>query len=244
MSVSPSAESLKSLMETSLLAAGCAAEEAEVVADHLVRANLKGHDSHGAGLFAMYANQLARGTIVPNSKPTIVTDTGTMLIMDAGPGPGQAVARAAMHEGVARAKEHGICMLGLRCANHIGRIGTYGEIATASGLVSMHFVNVYNKIVAPHGGTDQRFGTNPICLAVPGTPQNPGVQLDMATSIGAMGKVGVAFRAGKEMPAGWLVDADGQPTVRHERSRPPICWLWLWLLLRQAGLRACRVGPL
>lgn len=69
-------------------------------------------------------------------------------------------------------------------------------------MVSLHFVNVYHTLVAPDGGRDQRFGTNPVCLAVPGTAENPGVQLDMATSIVAMGKVSVKFRAGEQTPDG------------------------------------------
>ena len=65
-----------------------------------------------------------------------------MLVYEAGSSFGQASARTAMEEAVKRAKTHGICMLGLRNANHIGRVGTYGEVATAAGMVSLHFVNV------------------------------------------------------------------------------------------------------
>lgn len=217
--VTLNAAALTTLIKRMVESAGSTPVEAAVVAAHLVAANVKGHDSHGVGMMHNYTDQLLNGAkssfgcaIVPNEQPTIVVDTGSMLIMEAGGSYGQAAAATAMEAAVQRAKSHGICMLGLRNANHIGRVGTYGEIATASGLVSLHFVNVYHTLVAPFGGTDQRFGTNPICLAVPGTETNPGVQLDMATSIGAMGKVAVAFRAGKQMPDGWLIDSEGKPT--------------------------------
>jgi uncharacterized oxidoreductase len=218
--VTVNATALTALVERMIESAGSTPAEAAVVAAHLVAANVKGHDSHGVGMMHNYTDQLLNGaessfgcSIVPNDPPTIVLDTGSMLIMEAGGSYGQAAAKAAMEAAVVRAKLHGICMLGLRNANHIGRVGTYGEIATSNGLVSLHFVNVYHTLVAPWGGTDQRFGTNPICLAVPGTDDNPGVQLDMATSIGAMGKVAVAFRAGKKMPQGWLIDSQGDPTT-------------------------------
>jgi uncharacterized oxidoreductase len=213
------AAALEDLIKRILRAAGSDATESCVVAEHLVAANVKGHDSHGVGMIDTYRDQLINGDasyfgsrIVPNEKPKVMVDTGAMLIYEAGSSFGQAAAHIAMKTAIVRAKKHGICMLGLRNANHIGRVGTYGEIATAAGMASIHFVNVYHTLVAPWGGTDQRFGTNPVCLAVPGTVDNPGVQLDMATSIGAMGKVGVAYRAGKQMPDGWLIDSNGQPT--------------------------------
>eukprot|EP01051_Picozoa_sp_SAG22_P002883 SAG22_NODE_134_length_18372_cov_33.054944_3_plen_432_part_00 len=217
--IAADADKLEAYVSAILEQAGSSPAEAAVVADHLVGANLKGHDSHGVGMLASYTDQLLNGDasgfgckIVPNDKIVASVDTGPMLIFEAGGSFGQASARAAMEAAVARAKETGICMLGLRNANHIGRVGTYGEIATAAGMVSLHFVNVYHTLVAPDGGRDQRFGTNPVCLAVPGTAANPGVQLDMATSIAAMGKVSVKYRAGEQTPDGWLIDSDGEPT--------------------------------
>ena len=147
IAVSPPA--LQTLVERMLQAAGSNADESRTVAGHLVAANVKGHDSHGIGMMNNYTDQLLNGDkssfgceIVPNDKPTVVTDTGPMLIYEAGSSFGQASARLAMEAAVQRAKEVGICMLGLRNANHIGRVGTYGEIATAAGMVSIHFVNV------------------------------------------------------------------------------------------------------
>ena len=220
------AMALTVLVERMIESGGSAPAEAAVVASHLVAANVKGHDSHGVGMMHNYTDQLQNGakssfgcSIVPNEQPTVVLDTGSMLIMEAGGSYGQAAAKIAMEAAAERAKAHGICMLGLRNANHIGRVGTYGEVATAQGLVSLHFVNFYHTLVAPWGGTDQRFGTNPICLAVPGTGDNPGVQLDMATSIGAMGKVAVAFRAGKEMPE----VRNRLCLVSFSHEKPPLC---------------------
>jgi uncharacterized oxidoreductase len=93
-------------------------------------------------------------------------------------------------------------------------VGAYGELASAAGLVSLHFVNVtdHRAIVAPFRGTDARFVTNPVCIALPGTERQPALLLDMATSAIAMGKVRVAKNEGHEVDAGILIDAKGKPT--------------------------------
>src|SRR4029453_14065030 len=89
-----------------------------------------------------------------------------------------------------------------------------GEMASAAGLVSMHFVNVtdHRATVAPFRGTDARFVTNPVCIAVPGTDRHAPLLLDMATSQVAMGKIRVAKNEGKPAPEGALIDAKGRPT--------------------------------
>jgi uncharacterized oxidoreductase len=99
-------------------------------------------------------------------------------------------------------------------AHHIGRVGAYGELASAAGLVSLHFVNVtdHRALVAPFRGTDARFVTNPICIALPGTDRRPPILLDMATSAIAMGKVRVAKNEGKPVDSGVLIDESGRPT--------------------------------
>ena len=99
-------------------------------------------------------------------------------------------------------------------AHHIGRVGAYGEMASAAGLVSLHFVNVtdHRAVVAPFRGTDARFVTNPVCIALPGTERQPALLLDMATSAIAMGKVRVARNEGHEVEPGILIDQAGKPT--------------------------------
>jgi uncharacterized oxidoreductase len=119
-----------------------------------------------------------------------------------------------MAAGLERCRETGVVLLALRRSHHLGRIGAYGEQSIAAGLVSLHFVNVTDHLplVAPHGGRDARFSTNPICVAVPGTPSTEPILLDMATSRIAFGKVKVAYNAGKRVPAGSLIDAAGEPS--------------------------------
>ncbi|MFP6756731.1 MAG: Ldh family oxidoreductase, partial [Alphaproteobacteria bacterium] len=177
-----------------ILAAMCAAggsdaDEAAIVADHLVEANLKGHDSHGIGMMPRYAGLLPRGMLKANTHAEIVVDTPPMLLVDGGHGYGQVVAMEATALAIARANDHGASILSLRNANHIGRVGTYGERCAAAGMISIHFVNAHGHAprVAPFRGAEARLATNPFCCAIPtGDPAAP-IILDMATATIAMG---------------------------------------------------------
>jgi uncharacterized oxidoreductase len=124
------------------------------------------------------------------------------------------VAGEAMAAPIARCRQTGVVAMTLANAHHIGRVGAYGELATAAGLVSLHFVNVtdHRALVAPFRGTDGRFVTNPVCIALPATAHQPAVLLDMATSAIAMGKVRVARNEGHLVEPGILIDPAGKPT--------------------------------
>jgi len=205
---------LRRLTSAILKSGGSAEPEADLVADHLVQANLAGHDSHGVGMIPTYVRHLQAGLVVPNTHAKLVKDDGPTLMFDGGRGYGRCVAGEAMAGAIARCRLTGVVALTLANAHHIGRVGAYGELATAAGLVSLHFVNVadHRAIVAPFRGTDARFVTNPVCIALPGTDRQPPLLLDMATSAIAMGKVRVARNEGKPVPDGVLIDPAGQPT--------------------------------
>src|SRR6201998_4944275 len=207
--------SLLALANKIVAAGGSSPAEAGIVADHLLEANLRGHDSHGVGMLVAYTRDFEAGTLKPNQKPEIVSDTGTISVWDAHGGYGQVIARQAVEWTIDAAKKHGVAVNGLRNAHHIGRVGTYGEIAARAGLVAVAFVNVASgpPPVAPFRGRAGRFLTNPVCIAIPGTASNEPILLDFATSRVAMGKVRVAHNAGKKMLDGALLDHQGQPTT-------------------------------
>jgi uncharacterized oxidoreductase len=194
---------------------GSSPAEAAIVAEHLVEANLRGHDSHGVGMLVAYVRDLEAGTLKVNQTPEIVSDTGTISVWDARAGYGQVVAREAVEWAIEAARQHGVAVNGLRNAHHIGRVGTYGEIAARAGMVALHFVNVASgpPPVAPFRGREGRFLTNPVCIAIPGTDNNEPILLDFATSRVALGKVRVAHNAGKPMLDGALLDHTGRPTT-------------------------------
>jgi hydroxycarboxylate dehydrogenase B len=208
------ADALRRVVGTIVRAGGSAAAEADLVADHLVQANLAGHDSHGVGMIPTYARHMKAGLVVPNTHAKTVKDDGAILMFDGGRGYGRTVAGDAMDAAIARCRQSGVVAVTLANAHHIGRVGAYGELASAAGLVSLHFVNVtdHRATVAPFRGTDARFVTNPVCIALPGTDQQPPLLLDMATSAVAMGKVRVAKNEGHLVDAGVLIDAAGKPT--------------------------------
>jgi len=193
---------------------GSAEAEAAEVADHLVRANLAGHDSHGVGMLPAYVRLLHDGMLVPNQTAATVLDAGALLVIDARRGCGQRMTADAVRRAIARAKELGACVLALRNASHIGRVGTYGEQAAAAGCVFTAFVNVADTrdVAAAFACAEPRLGTNPFCTAVPGA-DGPSVMLDMATTTIAAGKARVAFNKGAPVPEGTLIDANGEPTT-------------------------------
>ena len=207
-------DQLRKLVTAILRSGGSAEGEARLVADHLVQANLTGHDSHGVGMVPAYVRHLKAGLVVPNTRAKVVKDDAAVLMFDGLRGYGRCVAGEAMEAAIARCRQTGVVVVTLANAHHIGRVGAYGELASGAGLVSLHFVNVtdHRALVAPFRGTDARFSTNPVCIALPGTDREPPLLLDMATSAIAMGKVRVAMNEGKPAPEGVLIDPEGHPT--------------------------------
>lgn len=204
---------LRAQLAQILEAAGSTPAEAVQVATNLVLANLSGHDSHGVGMLPRYVDAVAEGGLQPNTAVKVNLDIGTMLSLDGQAGYGQVVGAQAMELGMARAQAHGSCIMTLANAHHLGRIGHFAEMATAQGLVSMHFVNVLSRaVVAPWGGGDGRFGTNPCCIGIPLTGTEPFV-LDFATSRVAQGKMRVAYNKGQQVAPGQLIDEHGAPTT-------------------------------
>jgi uncharacterized oxidoreductase len=206
------ADSLLEAMKQVVRGFGSAEAEVDAVARNLVEANLMGHDSHGIGMLPRYADAFLEGNLTPNQHVRTVLDTGSLLRLDGGSGFGQVIGREAMAMAIERAKAHGSCIVGLGQSHHLGRIGAWAEQAAAQGLVSVHFVNVVSRaIVAPFGGSDARFGTNPFCAGVPLRGREP-VILDFATSVIAQGKTRVAHNKGERVAPGCLIDDRGQPT--------------------------------
>ena len=192
---------------------GSEAAEADIVSEHLVTANLTGHDSHGVGMLPTYVDNLQAGLLHPNRPARLVTDDGAIMVFDGQQGYGQRVAREAVAAAIERCRQTGVVLLGLRSAHHIGRIGTYGEQVIAAGLVGLHFVNVtdHDPWVVPFAGREARLVTNPVCLAMPGTDNTAPLLLDMATSRIAVGKARVALNKGVPLADGMALDAAGEP---------------------------------
>jgi len=206
-------DNLIKAIQAIVLAGGSDAREAKIVAENLVTANLTGHDSHGVGMIPRYTESLLEGGLKVNQHPKIQFDGGAMISLDGQQGYGQVIGLEAMEIGIARAKQHGMCVMGLGRSHHLCRIGQWAEQAVAAGLISLHFTNVISRsIVAPYGGADARFGTNPVTIGIP-IPNEPPFILDMATSAVAQGKIRVAHNKGEQVSPDWLIDDHGKPTA-------------------------------
>lgn len=193
-------------------AAGCADAEARLVADHLVGANLAGHDSHGVAMVMPYVRSLKAGELQLNQRISVATDSDTLLVVDGNRGMGQSIAHQTMQLAIDRAREKGVAIVGLRNTHHIGRVGHWAEEAIAAGLASIHFTNVVSRpLVSPHGGGQGRFGTNPLTVGLPRKGAPP-ILLDFATSAVAVGKIRVAYNRKGDAPVGALIDHEGKPT--------------------------------
>ncbi len=207
------AQQLQAQVASILVAAGARPNEADQVAGNLVMANLSGHDSHGVGMLPRYVDAIREGGLKPQAAVQVKVDIGTMLALDGDRGFGQVVGVQAMELAIERTKAHGSCIMTLGNAHHLGRIGHFAEMAAAQDLVALHFVNVLSRpVVAPWGGGDGRFGTNPCCIGIPIAGEEPFV-LDFATSRVAQGKMRVAHNKGVQVPPGHLIDEHGAPTT-------------------------------
>jgi hydroxycarboxylate dehydrogenase B len=207
------ATDLEEIIRKIFNAAGSDDSEAAIVANHLVEANLAGHDSHGVIRTGAYLDCLKEGAVLPNRHAQVTGDRGNILSIDGEFGYGQVIARESMEMAIERAKGKGLVILSIKNAGHLGRIGAWAEQLASAGLVSLHFVNTsgHGIVVAPYGGRDRRLSTNPIAAGAP-LPGQPPMILDMATSVVAEGKIRVARDRGDTLPEAYFVDAEGNPS--------------------------------
>ena len=208
------ANQLTDLTATIFKAVGCNDNEADVIAKRLVNANLSGHDSHGIIRIAKYVDWIEQGGAVINQEIDILTDNGSVVVVDGKWGMGQSIGEQTMNLAIERAREHGVAVVALRNSGHLGRIGDWPEMAVRAGMLSVHFVNTsgMGNLVAPWGGKERRLSANPFAAGVP-VKDGPPLILDMSACTVAEGKIRVAMHAGKQVPENCLIDSDGNPTT-------------------------------
>ena len=210
------ADRLERLTEAIFVALGAPEEDSRWIATLLVRANLRGHDSHGVIRIPQYAGAVKRGDANPKPTIRVLSETPTTALVDGDLGFGQVVARRATEIAVAKARAQGLAGVGCSRSNHIGRLADYAELAAAQGLIGMLWVNSpASGSVVPWGGIARRLSTNPHAVAIPGR-NGPALSLDMATSVVAQGKLRVKRNRKEPAPPGWMIDAQGRPTTDPE----------------------------
>lgn len=198
-------------------AAGASEEEAHIVMEHLVGANLAGHDSHGVILLPTYINRIKRGHIVPGAQMDIERETPTSARINGNWGFGYVVTTRAMEMAIAKAKTNQVAALTIYQQSHVGRLADYPLMAAREGLIGLITCDSGRgpKSVVPFGGREARLGTNPISVAFPSDLEAP-IFLDMATSAVAAGKLAVKRSRREPAPEGWVVDKNGDPTTDVE----------------------------
>lgn len=205
-----SADHLVAVGVAVLRAAGVGADEAKTVADNLVMAERRGIATHGVNFLLPLADRIARGLVVVPTKVTVISDADAVLHLDGGNGIGQTAATLGMRSAIEKARRFGIGLSLVRNTNHIGLLAWYTLMAADEGLVGFCACNGAASM-APWGGAEAFFGTNPFSVAVPGGEGTP-IVLDMSTSIAARGKIRRAQRLKERIPLGWALDAAGNPT--------------------------------
>lgn len=190
--------------------------ESEEIAQHLVLANLRGVDSHGVSRVGIYAKRLELGLVSKETRLQIVRETPVSGLLDGGNGPGIVVASRAMDLAIEKARESGIGEVSVRRSNHCGMLAAYTQRAAERGLISLATTSAPANM-APWGGSERFFGTNPLSYGVP-AGREIDIVFDMASSNVSRGKIILAAKNGQKIPLGWAIDCDGRETVDAEEA--------------------------
>ncbi len=202
---------LRGIMERIFMGYGLSAESAQIVADNLVEADLRGVSSHGIMRTKSYCTRLAKGQINPADAAEVVSDRQTTAMIDGHNTFGAVSGTMAMKLAIEKAEKYGVAVSTVSHSTHFGACAYYAEMATRKGLISIVASNTV-PIMAPIGGKAMKVGNNPIAFAVPAGKHFP-IILDIATSQVAMGKILLAAKEGREIPLGWATDKDGVLTT-------------------------------
>ncbi len=191
---------------------GASEEDSKLVAEATIDADLKGFTSHGLGRFPQYIKSINAGTINLKDNITIEKETPAIALVNGNSGFGQAVSYKSMQLAIKKAKEVGIGCVGVHNTNHFGVTGFYSDLALRENVIGMVIANT-DPAIAPFGGKDALIGTNPIAI---GIPSESYIAVDMATSVTARGKILESKRKGLDLPEGWALDKDGNPTINPD----------------------------
>lgn len=216
------ADQLKEIVASIFEACGTPKEEAKIVAEHIVTANLYGIDSHGIIRVLPYLSAIADGRIKPGAAIRVAKETSSVAVVDGNFNFGQVAGREAMRIAIQKARSTGIGMTTLYNVFHTGRVGEYAEMAIREDMIGIVFGGGRPQSqVAAYGGTSPVLCTNPISIGIPTLDERPFL-LDMATSIVSAGKVSLYSARGQRVPEGWIVNSEGKPTTDPEDFRPPL----------------------
>ena len=203
-------ERLYRFVEAVLRAVDVPEDDARVMADNLVQADLRGVSTHGVNILARNARGLKIRAINPRPTVRVVEQRGATAVVDGDRGLGQVVGARSMEVAIARAREYGVGAVVARNSNHFGAAAYFAMMALEHDMIGFAATNA-PAIMAPWGGVTPTLGNNPFAWAIPAGRETPLV-LDMATSQAARMKIRAAAARGEKIPLGWAADAKGRPT--------------------------------
>jgi len=192
---------------------GAPKDDAEIGANVLVQADLRGVDTHGVIRFnpqAWYVKWLTEGSMTARPKIQIISESSSTALLDGDRGMGMVIGHRSMELAIRKAKDSGIGMVAVRNSRHYGMSAYYSMMALPHDMIGIAMTNASRQVV-PTFGREARFGTNPMCFAVPTDKELPFV-LDMATTTAAAGKLELAARQGKPIPHGWALNEGAKAT--------------------------------
>src|ERR1700744_6452865 len=217
--VTVGAAGLRALVAGIFAARGVTAAGSEAVADALVWANLRGVDSHGVSRVPRYLELFDKGESVPDAAVSVERPRAAIAIVDAHAAPGPVAMNRAAREAQARSRECGIGWAAVRGTVHTGAIGYYASRIADAGMAAVGVVaGVPNMAYA--GAKGAAVATSPLSVAVP-AGRHELVLLDMATAVMALGRIAQLKAAGKELPPGVALTADGEPTTDPALAKVP-----------------------
>ncbi len=192
-------------------------EDADWYAKTVVRANLRGIDSHGVMRVPIYFERLRCKAVNPQPQMHVEDLMPALAVVDADDGAGCVVSKKAMELAIKKAREFGIAMVCVVNSNHFGAASEYAQIAVDQGMIGLSMTNVPTLITAP-GAKAKLVGNNPFAVGIPTYDSGHPFMLDMAMSVVAEGKLRFAASKGQPIPETWAADADGKPTTDPEAA--------------------------
>ena len=200
-----------------LTTAGVRTRYAEITADALICASLRGVDTHGLTNVTRYTNLVLDGAYNRDQEVRVLNESPTTALLTCDDGLGFPAAHIGMEIAMDKAAEFGLGMSTIRDGHHIGMVGYYSLLPLDRDMIGMAMTNA-GPSVRPALGSRPRLGTNPIAFAAPGGDEGD-FTLDVAMSTVASGKLGLAARLGVPIPEGWAVGAEGEPLTHPPSDR-------------------------
>lgn len=200
----------KSFIKDVFIKVGVPEPDADICADILIASDSRGIESHGISRLKMYVDRIRNGSQQAVSKIDVIRDGPTTAVWDGNHGMGHVIGFHAMNAAITKAKKYGMGSVAVRNSTHYGIAGYYPMMAVEQGLIGMSVTNT-RPSVAPTFGGQPLLGTNPIAIGFPTDEAFPYI-FDAATSIIQRGKVEISARKGKQLPDGWVIDSQGNPS--------------------------------